>query len=604
MTDAPAIVVLGPSALETAKQIQTALAHGEIHGPATRVGGAEVKFDVAVDHLRAMFAEGRPIIGICAAGILIRALGSLVSSKRNEPPVVAVAEDGSAVVPLLGGHRGANDLARQIADALNVIPAITTAGDVRFGVALDAPPEGWTLANPPHAKDVMAALLSGERAHITGNIPWLEESDVLCAANGKVQLVSCIHRETGSPTKLVYHPKTLALGVGCERDCAAAELIELVEQTLAAHNLAAESVALVCSLDLKADETALHTLAERLSIPARFFTSRELNDQTPRLKNPSEVVLKEVGCPGVAEGAALASSGPQGRLIVEKTKSKRATCAIARAPMPLDPATLGRARGRLSVVGVGPGTKDWRSAEAVSLLSAATDWVGYGLYLDLISDLKSGVREHRFELGEEEKRARHALELAGEGRDVALVCSGDAGIYAMASLVYELLDRDSKVAPVSDAASRAEIVVAPGISALQAAAARAGAPLGHDFCAISLSDLLTPWEVIEKRLKAAAEGDFVVALYNPRSRRRQSQFEQALAIVRTHRPETTPVIVASSLGRENEEVVVTSIAELDPEQVDMMSVVLIGATGTRRIGTRERTRVYTPRGYDAKEPRP
>ncbi|MEM8744722.1 MAG: precorrin-3B C(17)-methyltransferase [Pseudomonadota bacterium] len=603
MRPSPAILVLGPSAIETAERVRATVG-GTLHGRRVRVPNAGVTFEDAPGHIRDLFREGTPIIGVCAAGILIRALGPLLTDKSSEPPVIAVAEDGSAVVPLLGGHRGANDLARRVAGALPCDAAITTAGDVRFEVALDDPPQGWTLANPGDAKNVMAALLAGRKAQISGTLPWIEASGLPLTDDGDVELKATTKKETGSASKLVYHPEGLAIGVGCERDCAPEELITLVQETLEAHALAPASVALVASIDLKADEEAVHAVATHFGVPVRFLSADDLNGQAPRLKNPSEVVLREVGCPGVAEGAALASAGAQGSLLVEKTKSKRATCAIALAPQPIDPSHVGHPRGTLAVVGVGPGSAEWRTAEAVSLLRDASDWVGYGLYLDLVSDLRSDTREHRFDLGEEEKRVRHALELAGEGRDVALVCSGDAGIYAMASLVHELLDQNSTVAPVSDAARRSKIIVAPGISALQAAAARVGAPIGHDFCAISLSDLLTPWEAIEKRIVAAATGDFVVALYNPRSRRRRDQLEQTLDILRDHRAPTTPVVVASSLGREDEQVTVTTLEDIDPQSVDMMSVVLVGATQTRRAGVADRPRVYTPRGYDTKVSRP
>jgi len=604
MSGPVAIVVLGQSGLETARRIKAVLECAEIHGLEARVGHADVPFAKASEHLAGLFRAGKPIIGVCASGIVIRAIGSHLADKQAEPPVIAVAEDGSAVIPLLGGHRGANELARDIAKVLGIKPAITTAGDIRFGVALDAPPTGWTLSNPEHTKHVMAALLSGAHARINGDAPWLEQASLPFSEDGEIELVVTHYAEQGSPERLVYHPECLALGVGCERGCEPGELIELVEQTLEAHNLAPGAIALVASLDLKADEVAVQALGSHLGVPARFFTADALNRESPRLRNPSEIVLREVGCLGVAEGAALACVGSQGKLIVEKTKSTRATCAFALAISPLDPASLGRARGHLSVVGIGPGGEPWRSAEAVSLLRAASDWVGYGLYLDLVSDLSGDSREHRFELGQEETRARHALELAGAGRDVALVCSGDAGIYAMASLVFELLDTGSSGAPVSGAASRVEVTVAPGISALQAAAARAGAPLGHDFCAISLSDLLTPWEAIEKRLHAAAQGDFVVALYNPRSRRRKNQLAEAIAVLHAKRPDATPVIIASSLGRRDERIAATTIAEFDPEHVDMLSIVIVGSSSTRRIAQTSPERIYTPRGYEAKERNP
>jgi len=602
MSMSPAIIVLGPSGLETARRIRKAIADAEIHGLNNRVNKADILFEKTTQHIAGLFREDRPVIGICAAGILIRALAQELENKRNEPPVIAVAEDGSSVVPLLGGHHGANDMAREIAAALGCEAAITTAGDLRFGVALDAPPTGWTLANPQHAKDAMAALLAGKAARITGDIPWLENTTLPRSDNGEIEIIASINREAGSDTRLIYHPRSLVLGVGCERDCTPGELIELVEKTLTANNLTPEAIALVASIDLKADEVAVNALADHFDVPARFFSAQALNEQAPRLKNPSEIVMREVGCPGVAEGAALACAGADGMLIAEKSKSKRATCAIGLAPAPLGPKQLGRARGKLSVVGIGPGAKSWRSAEAVQLLEQATDWVGYGLYLDLVSDLSNGIREHRFNLGQEEVRARHALELAGEGRDVALVCSGDAGIYAMASLVFEVMDTGSSGAPVSDAAKRVEVIVAPGISALQAAAARAGAPLGHDFCAISLSDLLTPWEVIKKRLKAAAEGDFVVAFYNPKSQRRTTQLEKAMEILKQHRPGSTPVIIAASLGRDDEKISTVTLDAFDTGEVDMLTVVIVGSSTTRRIGKADPPRVYTPRGYEAKEP--
>lgn len=603
MNQGPAIIVLGPSGLETARRVRHFVPGSAIHAPTVLASSADETFGKATDHIAELFVEGRPVIGICASAILIRALAGYLSNKHTEPPVVAVAEDGSAVVPLLGGHHGANDLARKVAAGIGCGAAVTTAGDLRFGVALDSPPEGWVLANPDDAKNVMAALIAGAKARVTGDAPWLTTSKLPLADDGEIELVATVHAENGGPRRLVYHPKSLVLGVGCERDCEPDELIALTERSVKANGLAPAAIALVASLDLKADEDAVHAVAGQFGVPAHFFTPEELNEQAPRLKNPSDVVLREVGCPGVAEGAALACGGPDCELLAEKQKSARATCAVGLSPQPIDPETCGRARGRLSVVGIGPGATAWRSAQAVELLTAAKDWVGYGLYLDLASDLAGDTHQHRFNLGEEEVRARHALELAGEGRDVALVCSGDPGIYAMAGLVYELLDTGSSGAPVSDAARRVEIIVAPGISALQAAAARAGAPLGHDFCAISLSDLLTPWDIIENRLKAAAQGDFVVALYNPKSRRRAHQLEKAVAILREHRPAHTPVIVAANLGRENERVGMATLDNFDPQTVDMLTVVIVGSSTTRRLGTSKPSGVYTPRGYEGKEQR-
>ena len=595
MVRAPAVIVLGPSGLDTGKSVAS-LVEGKIHGFAKRVEGSDVPFEHTVAHLQELFTDGTPIIGVCAAGILIRSLGPVTGDKTAEPPVLAVSDDGASAVPLLGGHHGANDLARKIAGALGGHPAITTAGDVSYGVALDAPPEGWTLANPDGAKPVMAALLAGERARLRGVAPWLTASGLPLSQEGTLEIIVSEQALPARDRQLVYHPRSLALGVGCERGCSASEMIELVDRALAQHGFAAGAISCVCSIDVKADEAAVHAVADHLGVPARFFSADQLNEQAPRLVNPSDVVLAEVGCPGVAEGAALAMGGEEAVLVVEKTKSKRATCAIAKASTPLDPAQHGRARGRLSVIGLGPGTPSWRSPEATRLLTEASDWVGYGLYLDLAADLAAGKTLHRFDLGAEETRVRAGLALAAEGKNVALVCSGDAGIYAMASLVFEVM-----ADPAEPALRRAEVSIVPGISAFQAAAAKAGGPIGHDFCTISLSDLLTPWEVIEQRLHAAAEGDFVVAFYNPKSQRRTDQIVRAMDILRQHRPATTPVIIASSLGRAEEHVRVVSLAEFDAGEVDMLTLVMVGSSETRTLKTGDGTVwTYTPRGYAKK----
>ena len=195
---------------------------------------------------------------------------------------------------------------------------------------------------------------------------------------------------------------------------------------------------------------------------------------------------------------------------------------------------------------------------------------------------------------------RHAMDLACRGRDVALVCSGDAGIYAMATLVFELLGRGD----LSDGARRIAIAVAPGISALQGAAARAGAPLGHDFCTISLSDLLTPWRDIQRRVRAAGEGDFVIAFYNPVSKKRRTQLAWARDELLRHRPADTPVVLAANLGRDGERVRIVPLDALSVDDVDMLTVVIVGSSDTRTVTTGDgRLWAYTPRGYAGKAAR-
>jgi cobalt-precorrin 5A hydrolase/precorrin-3B C17-methyltransferase len=591
-----AVLCLTPAALPTARAVAAALPGATLHGLAGRVPGADLLFSDTTAHLRTLFTTGQTIIGICAAGILIRAVAPLLADKQAEPPLLAVAPDGGTVVPLLGGHHGANQLARTLASVLEGHAAITTAGDLTLGLSLDEPPPGWRIATPAAIKPVAAALLAGGKVRLeieAGNADWL--AGLPTAEDGQPLVRITDHAVATDEDELLYNPPVLALGVGCERDCDPAELAGLVGETLAAEGLAPGAIACVASVDLKMDEPAVLALAAQLGVPARFFSAARLNEEAPRLQNPSDIVLREIGCPGVSEGAALAAAGPDSTLVVAKTKSRRATVALARATGLIDAATIGRGRGRLMVVGIGPGTARWRSPEASSAIAAASDLVGYGLYLDLLGEAAAGKIRHESDLGAEADRARKALDLAGQGRNVALICSGDAGIYALATLVFELLDRERQPDWM-----RIEIAVVPGISALQAAAARAGAPVNHDFCTISLSDLLTPWETIEKRLEAAAAADFVVCFYNPVSKRRRDQLTRARDILLTGRPPETPVILARQLGRPEESIRIITLGELTADDADMLTMVLVGSSETRRLDAAGRKWVYTPRGYARK----
>ncbi len=592
VVSAPVVLALSASGEGTAHRIAKAL-NGSVHGRMDRVTHADAYFDNALDHARDLFAAGIPIIGVCASGILIRGVAPLLSDKRSEPPVISVSDDGAVVVPLLGGHHGANRLARQIAEALGGLAAVTTAGDVALGVALDEPPPGWRLANPQDAKSAMAALLDGQGATVEGEgADWLKD---LPQGHG-VKINCTMDPVTSGPQHLHFAPQRITLGVGCSRNCLPDELCRLVTQAMSDAGISPHAVHSVSTIDLKADEPAILDLARRLGVPLRLFTSAELEAETPRLATPSDVVFAEVGTHGVAEAAALAQGGAGATLHLTKRKTGNATCALALTNEPLT-VLRGRPRGRLSILGIGPGQSTWRTPEVSRLAADAEELVGYGLYIDLLGPLAAGKQRSDFPLGGEEDRCRYALERAGEGRNVALVCSGDAGIYAMGALVFELLDRSPDQHGVSDAARRVEVVCSPGVSALQAAAARAGAPLGHDFCTISLSDLLTPRTDILRRLHAAAEGDFVIAFYNPVSKSRRTLLAEARDILLQHRPADTPVLLASNLGRPTETVRYRRLDELEVDEVDMLTVVLVGSSNTRLAHLGEGPRMFTPRGY-------
>ena len=248
--------------------------------------------------------------------------------------------------------------------------------------------------------------------------------------------------------------------------------------------------------------------------------------------------------------------------------------------------------GSVAVVGLGPAGPDWLTPEAQAELAAADELVGYETYLDRVPE-RRGQRRHATENRVEAQRALHALALAAAGSRVAVVSSGDPGIFAMAAAVLEALDGNAELADI-------EVRVVPGVSAMQAAAARVGAPLGHDFCVLSLSDQLKPWDVVERRLEAAGAADLVLALYNPASRARREQLACAVAVLRRHRAEATPVVVARAVGSADEAVTVTTLGGLDLDAVDMRTLLIVGSSTTRTVEHGAGPpRVYTPRRYPA-----
>jgi precorrin-3B C17-methyltransferase len=252
------------------------------------------------------------------------------------------------------------------------------------------------------------------------------------------------------------------------------------------------------------------------------------------------------------------------------------------------------APGRLRIVGLGPGGDAWITPEASRLIANATDLVGYAPYLGRLPP-KPGQTRHQTGNMVEMERARQALRLVEDGRHVALVSGGDPGVFAMAAAVFEAIEE-------GDPGWRdIDVAVSPGISALQAAAARTGAPLGHDFCAISLSDNRKPWSLVEKRLAAAATADFVIALYNPASTARTGRIHDAFALLRGLKGASTPVIFARALGREEEHIFVETLASADPGRADMSTLIIVGSSETRIVPRRSGTPfVYTPRGKAAR----
>ena len=238
------------------------------------------------------------------------------------------------------------------------------------------------------------------------------------------------------------------------------------------------------------------------------------------------------------------------------------------------------------MVGLGPAGRDWLTPQAMAVLAAADDIVGYAPYVDRVPRNPRQQR-HGSDNRAEAQRAEFALDLARQGRRVAVVSSGDPGVFAMASVVLEAAAADERFADVP-------VEIVPGITAAQAVASQAGAPLGHDYVVLSLSDRLKPWEVIARRLEAAAAGDFAIAIYNPASRSRRQQLVDARELLLAHRDPDTPVVIGRAAGTPGQQITVTTLGGLDPEQVDMQCLLIVGSSQTRILRPGQ---VVTPRRY-------
>ncbi|WP_322067578.1 precorrin-3B C(17)-methyltransferase [Burkholderia cenocepacia] len=570
MMTPPAIVILGAGALDTARRIQARYPGARVHGLASRVD-ADVPFDELGAHLRELYARGLPIVALCAAGIVIRCLAPALADKGVEPPVLAVAEDGSAVVPLLGGLTGVNVIAREIAECVGVAPAITTSGELRFGACVLNPPEGYALADLAQGKRFVSDLLAGASTRIDGAAPWLDDVALPrdAAAAHAIRVTPDAWR--GARDELVIHPRSVVVGVAADAVHAGEALAARIDAMLDAQGLARLALAAIVAPASAIGDAALEAAASTLDVPLRFVDSDRDGD-------------------AAADAATLLGRALR---VAHTLRGESHGLACAVASQPVDPATLGRARGRLTVLGLGPGAAAWLTPAARAALADATDILGYTTYVNMAGPFRADQRVHGTDNREEMQRARHAFELAAEGRRVAVVSSGDPGVFAMAAAVLEALDeaRDPQWAAV-------DLRVEPGISASLATAAQAGAPLGHDFCAISLSDNLKPWGVIETRLQHAAQADLVMAFYNPISRARPWQLDRALDIVRAHRAADTVVVLGRDIGRPGATLATTTLGALRSDQVDMRTMVIVGSSTTRRFAIgNAREWVYTPRWY-------
>ena len=549
MPPIPALIILGSSSLATARRLQTLYPQAQIHGLRGRVEDVEQPYDDFGETLRGLYRAGTPIIALCAAGIVIRSLAPLLASKGAEPPVLAVAEDGSAVVPLLGGLGGVNVMAREIAALLAVAPAITTSGELRFGTCVLNPPPGYVLADLEQGKRLVSDLLAGESLRIDGDAPWLAQASLPLDAQGSRTLRISPHA-AGQDDALLIHPRLVLARVDAQAGASA----DGVRALLQAAGLASVSLAALLVDRERLSDEQLAAVAAELEVPLRCI---EADAELP---------------------AALIA---------------RAGVALHMAESPQQAAAIGKSRGRLSVVGLGPGAAELMAPAVRKALDEAEDVLGYETYVNMAGPFHAGQVLHCSDNREELQRAAHAFELAAQGRRVVVVSSGDPGVFAMAAAVLEALEASSE-----PAWQQVELQMLPGVSAALATAAKAGAPLGHDFCMLSLSDNLKPWAMIEKRLDHAAAADMAMAFYNPISKARPWQLGRALEIVRQHRAPDTVVVLGRDIGRPAERLRILNLGELTAELVDMRTLVIIGSSTTRRFARADGSEwAYTPRWY-------
>ena len=520
-----------------------------------------------------LWSECRGLIFCLAAGAVVRLIAPLLQDKATDPAVVVLDHEGHWAISLSGGHQGGADLLAQlIAQQLGANPILTgAAANLGLpGIDVLGVPFGWRKGSGDWT-GVSAAIARQEavqviqeagsrlwQSHLPAGHPFNFDSPDPSSPPPSARIWISSRQQQFSPTancpQVQWHPRTLWVGIGCIRGTSAQLIASAIEEVCRRHHLAVEAIAGIATITLKADEAGLLEFCQQRQLPLKTFSAEVLRQLA--VPNPSEVVAEAVGTPSVAEAAAIAAavelSGKIGgnhanlslilSLIVPKQviKSTAGEAAVTVAIAESLTEYVGRT-GEIWLVGTGPGSLEQMAPAAKTAIAQADVIIGYSLYLELIQPLqRQGQIVEAFSITQERQRAQRAIELAQWGLSVAVISSGDCGIYGMGGLVLEELHRqgwDGKVP---------QIQVFPGITAAIAAAARVGTPLMHDFCTISLSDLLTPWEVIAKRLEMAAAGDFVTVLYNPRSQQRTAAIHQAQEIFQQYRNADTPVALVRS----------------------------------------------------------
>ena len=573
------------------------------------------------EQVKTIWKEYNALVFCLAAGAVTRTIAPLLTDKYQDPAVIVIDATGKYVISLCGGHQNNGDLLTSlIAQQLSATPIVTGSSSSLDLPAIDSLGKafGWQKGTGDWTK-VMAAVANSQTVEVmqdAGSNLWLNslpeehnlvitnlkeaDSDIENSTDTRPQAriwISATNRSfepQSSLPKVQWHPRVLWVGIGCEKNTSPQLIENALEDTLQQYHLSEKAIAGIATIDIKADEPGILQLCQKNNFPLRTFDADTLS--AIAVPTPSSVVEREVGTPSVAEAAAIFGgmcaisydNEQNCHLIVKKQIFKRknegaVTIAIAQS----DVEYTGRA-GKLYLVGTGPGNIEQITPAAKAAIKEADVVIGYTLYMELIEPLlRSSQIVKTLPITKEKERGEIAIALAQWGLTVAIISSGDCGIYGMAGLVLEqltALEWDGQVPLVR---------VFPGISALQAAASRIGAPLMHDFCAISLSDLLTPWEVIVKRIEAAAKGDFITVFYNPKSQQRTEQVVRARSILQQYRDADTPVAIIKSAYRQDEQIIITTIEKMLEHSIDMLTTVIVGNSNTFE----HHNWIITPRGY-------
>jgi cobalt-precorrin 5A hydrolase / precorrin-3B C17-methyltransferase len=558
-------------------------------------GAKAVKFSTEL--LPAMWHQHSGLVFIMPSGVVVKAIAPLVKESKSDPAVIVVDENGESVISMLNGQLGGgNELSRDIAAMLGARPVITMPSDISDLPALDMwaaekllAVEDWGQLSSVSARLQREGVLRVYSEYEIELPPvFLRETEPDNADILVTRLQRLGFKEDDGRPRLYLRPRQIVVGVGCNIGAKESEIEDAVNKALHDNNLSRLSVYMISTIDKKACEPGLTGLASKYGVQISSFSAEALN-RVGGVER-SEAAFQSTGAYAVAAPSAMLAAGAD-RLIIPKTKSGNITVAAALKREHL--------AGRLYIVGIGPGGSMHITQRARAAIMESDVVIGYETYLNLVPDLITVKEIITTGMTQEAGRCKKAIELARAGKTVSLISGGDPGIYAMAGLVYEILSSESGGNGEHGnevAADNFSVEVIPGISALNAAASRLGAPLMHDFVSISLSGSLTSWEAVEKRLQAAAMADFVIVLYNPESGGTNEQFVRAISVISQYKKPETPVGVVRGAMRPGEDIVITDLANAGNLPVNMQTTVIVGNSGTFVW----KGRMITPRDYEFK----